>query len=229
MRWIYDIVSLFFPNICNSCDSVLYQNEDIICSRCLLTLPKTKFHYHQQNPVTEIFDGRLTIESAAAFLYYSKGGRVQHMIHNFKYKKNLELGRLLGRLFGNDLRKSSLFNNVEAVIPIPLHESKQKLRGFNQSEVFGRELAAVLKIDFLADVLIREKVTTTQTRKSRFERWKNVDDVFRVTQPEKIRGRHILLVDDVVTTGATVEAAGLTLLDVPDVTISLAFLAVASH
>ncbi len=90
-------------------------------------------------------------------------------------------------------------------------------------------LAAVLKIDFLADVLIREKVTTTQTRKSRFERWKNVDDVFRVTQPEKIRGRHILLVDDVVTTGATVEAAGLTLLDVPDVTISLAFLAVASH
>jgi len=154
MRWIYDIVSLFFPNICNSCDSVLYQNEDIICSRCLLTLPKTKFHYHHQNPVTEIFDGRLTIESAAAFLYY------------YLDKKNLELGRLLGRLFGNDLRKSSLFNNVEAVIPIPLHESKQKLRGFNQSEVFGRELAAVLKIDFLADVLIREKVTTTQTRKS---------------------------------------------------------------
>jgi ComF family protein len=229
MRIVEDFIGLFFPRICNACEAVLLKNEETICTRCLHTLPRTNFHLHRQNPVTEVFWGRLPIESASAYLYFAKAGRVQHLIHQFKYKGQLEVGRLLGTMFANDLHKSPYFKNIEGVIPVPLHWSKQKARGFNQSEVFGRAMATAMNVPLMDDVLKREKATATQTRKSRFERWKNVSYVFKLTNPERIAGKHILLVDDVITTGATIEACASAVLDVSGTKVSLAFLAMAAH
>ncbi|MBE0637839.1 MAG: ComF family protein [Bacteroidales bacterium] len=229
MILIDDIIGLFFPRICTACEAVLLKNEETICTRCLFTLPRTNFHLHSENPVTELFWGRVPLQSATAYLYFAKAGRVQHLIHQFKYKGNLEAGRLLGKMYGNDLHRSELFAGVEAIVPVPLHWSKQKARGFNQSEVFGREMASAMNVPLLTDILFREKATATQTRKSRFDRWQNVSYVFNLTNPDKIAGKHILLVDDVVTTGATIEASASVLLAVPGVKISLAFLAMAAH
>lgn len=229
MRLVDDIVGLFFPKICNACGAVLLRNEETICTRCLYTLPRTNFHQHSENPVKELFWGRLPIRSATAYLHFAKAGRVQHLIHQFKYKGKLEVGRTLGRMYGNDLRASPYFKDIEAIIPVPLHWSKQKSRGFNQSEIFGREMAIAMNVPIITDVLIREKATATQTRKSRFERWQNVSYVFKLENSEKIAGKHILLVDDVITTGATIEASASALLEVPGVKVSLAFLAMASH
>ncbi len=229
MRIVSDFIGLFFPKICNACEAVLLKNEETICTRCLHTLPRTNFHLHRENPVTEVFWGRLPIESASAYLYFAKAGRVQHLIHQFKYKGQLEVGRLLGTMYGNDLRKSPYFENIAGIIPVPLHWSKQKTRGFNQSEVFGRAMATAMNAQLMKDVLIREKATTTQTRKTRFERWENVSYVFKLTNPERIAGKHVLLVDDVITTGATIEASASALLEVPGTKVSLAFLAMAAH
>lgn len=224
-----DLIGLFFPRICNACEVVLLKNEETICTRCLYSLPRTNFHLHRENPVTELFWGRVPVQSATAYLYFAKAGRVQHMIHQFKYKRKLEVGRMLGKMYGNDLLKSVYFADVDAIIPVPLHWSKQKKRGFNQSKVFGLEMAAAMNVPLISDVLVREKATETQTRKSRFERWQNVSYVFKLINAEKIAGKHILLVDDVVTTGATIEASASVLLEVPGTRVSLAFLAIAAH
>lgn len=224
-----DFIGLFFPKVCYACDNVLLKNEETICTRCLVDLPRTNFHLHRDNPVSELFWGRVNIKAASAFLYFAKAGRVQHLIHNFKYKGKLEVGRTLGRMFGSDLKQSPDFSGIDLLIPVPLHWSKQKTRGFNQSEIFGREMAAAMGIPIVTDALVREKATSTQTKKSRFERWQNVGYVFRVAKPEKIAGKHILLVDDVVTTGATIEASASLLLEVKDTMVSLGFLAVARH
>jgi competence protein ComFC len=229
MTLLHDFIGLFFPKVCCACDNVLLKNEETICTRCLVSLPRTNFHLHRDNPVAELFWGRIIIQSATAFLYFSKAGRVQHLIHNFKYHGKLEVGRMLGKMFGEDLKKSDQFRNLDGIVPVPLHWSKQKARGFNQSEVFGREMAAALKVAFINDALVREKATATQTKKTRFERWQNVNYVFRLARPEKIRGKHILLVDDVVTTGATIEASAGILLEQPETRVSLGFLAVASR
>jgi len=229
MRLMDDVIGLFFPRLCNACQALLFKNEEIICTRCLLSLPRTNFHLHHDNPVMETFWGRIPLESATAYLYFSKAGHVQHLIHQFKYKGQLEAGRMLGRMFGKDLLQSPYLKNVEIIIPVPLHWSKKKARGFNQSEIFGQEIATVMGIPLLSDVLIREKATATQTRKSRFERWQNVNYVFSVINPAKIEGKHILLVDDVITTGATIEASASALLEVPGTKVSVAFLATASH
>lgn len=222
-----DLIGLFFPRLCCACRDVLLRNESTICTRCLSTLPKTDFHQHEDNPVASIFWGRIPIQHATAFLYFTKAGRVQHMLHQFKYRGDLEVGRLLGKLFGQQLKDNEKFKEVEAIIPIPLHPTKLKQRGFNQSEIFGNEMASQMRIPILTDVLTREKMTQTQTRKSRFERWLNVSYGFRVHHPEKISGKHILLIDDVVTTGATIESAASALLEVPGLKISVAFLAIS--
>ncbi len=229
MTLVRDFIGLFFPKVCYACDNVLLKNEETICTRCLIDLPRTNFHLHRENPVSELFWGRVNIQAASAFLYFAKAGRVQKLIHNFKYKGKLEVGRTLGRMFGSDLKQSPNFSGIDLLIPVPLHWSKQKARGFNQSEIFGREMAAAMGIPMITDALVREKATSTQTKKSRFDRWQNVSYVFRVAKPEKIAGKHILLVDDVVTTGATIEASASLLLEMEGTQVSLGFLAAARH
>jgi len=226
---INDFISLIFPQVCASCGKSLYKNEHSICTYCSYHLPKTNYHTDNANPVAKIFWGRINIYSAAAYYNFGKGGKVQHLVHQLKYRGQKEIGVTLGKFYGYDLRKSDAFNTVETVIPVPLHPKKKKKRGYNQSECFAEGLAESMnaKTDFTT--LFRATDSETQTRKSRFNRWKNVETIFQLKDVKLLEGKHILLVDDVVTTGATLEACAQTLLRIPGVKVSIATIAFASH
>lgn len=227
MNIFEDFISLLFPRICIACGNKLFRNENIICSLCTYMLPKTNFHLLTDNPVSKMFWGRVNLESAASFLYFRKGGRVQRMIHYLKYRGHKEIGIHLGSLYGRELTSSELFNNVEVIIPVPLHVKKLKKRGFNQSTQFANGLGESMGKDVANDVLIRKIHSATQTKKSRYERWQNVEQIFAVNHIDKIAGKHILLVDDVVTTGSTLEACAQILSTVTGVQISIATIAFA--
>ena len=224
-----DFVSLIFPTICASCGKSLYKNEQSICLYCCYNLPKTNYHLQTENPVTTLFWGRVAVYSAAAYFNFGKGGKVQHLIHELKYKGNQEVGITLGKMYGVDLAQSDLFNSVSVIIPVPLHAKKLKKRGYNQSECFAKGLAETMAVAVDLKTLIRAKASETQTKKSRFSRWKNVETIFQLKENKSLQGKHILLVDDVITTGSTLEACVQTLLQIPDVKISIATIAYANH
>jgi ComF family protein len=223
-----DFISLFYPQVCLHCGNSLYKDEELICTFCRYKLPKTNYHLLKNNPVSKVFWGRATIESAAAFLFFTKGGMVQDLLHQLKYKGKKELGVLLGKLFAYELKKSILFDGIQTIIPVPLHPRKQGLRGFNQSEQISLGISQVLKLEMDTKSLIRKRFTSSQTRKNRYDRWLNVGDMFEVTNKEKLHEKHILLVDDVITTGATLEGCAQALSSIPGIKISIACLAMAS-
>lgn len=171
--------------------------------------------------------GKAPVYSAAAFYFFTKGGKVQQLLHNLKYNGKKELGYEIGKLYGLELKSAPLFNNVECVIPVPLHQIKLKKRGYNQSDFFADGLAESLQIPSHKEILFRAKATSTQTKKSAFERWLNVDSIFKLRNENKIEGKHILLVDDVITTGSTFESCASALLSVPGTKVSVAAIAVA--
>jgi ComF family protein len=224
-----DFISLIFPELCASCGNNLYKNEDIICTWCVYHLPKTNFHLYNDNPIAKIFWGRINIHSAAAFYGFNKGGRVQHLVHQLKYKGRKEIGHALGKLYGSDLKKAENFCSVQTVIPVPLHPKKIKKRGYNQSEAFASGIAESMAAEPDFKTLYRAKESETQTKKTRFSRWENVETIFQLRDQRAHTGKHILLVDDVVTTGATLEACAQTLLQIPDVKISVATIAYAAN
>jgi ComF family protein len=226
MNFIHDFISLIYPNICASCGNSLWKHEKIICTFCDLHLPRTDFHLDQDNPVSRIFWGRVMIESAASLYYFNKGNRVQHLVHQLKYKGRKDIGICLGEKYGQMLRNSPLFDTVNLIVPVPLFKKKLMQRGYNQSEQFAEGLSRTMHIPYDGRVLLRTRATETQTRKSRFRRWQNVDGLFAVTDPAKLSGHHILLVDDVITTGATIEACIQEMIKVPDTLISVASIAV---
>src|SRR5512138_1681872 len=206
MLWIEDFVSLVFPRVCACCGNSLWKHEEVVCTACTYHLPRTGFHLVEENPVTMTFRGRARIESGGSFLWFSKGSKTQRLIHQLKYKGRKDVGTWLGEQYGRDLVRSPLFSSSEVIVPVPLHQKKYMKRGYNQSELFAQGLAKSMKIPVEAKVLARTKATQTQTRKSRFSRWENVSEIFDVSLPGKVEGAHILLVDDVITTGATLEA-----------------------
>ncbi len=222
-----DLISLFYPRICLSCGNVLFKNENVLCFSCLYKLPKTGFHLLEENPVARQFWGKIYFTSAASLYYFTKGSSVQHLVHQLKYKGYKEIGEYLGRLYGRDLRQSPLFNGISAVIPVPLHPRKLALRGYNQAEWFAAGLAASMQVELDITTLVRIHASETQTRKSRFRRWENVREIFRITDTHRHAGKHVLLVDDVITTGSTLEAAGHSLLTIPGIKISVASIACA--
>lgn len=227
MSLLNDFISLFFPRVCQACGATLFKSEDVICTFCNYRLPRTNFHLEEDNQISRIFWGRVDIASAAAFYFFRKGSRVQHLIHRLKYKGEKEIGIFIGKQYGFDLKESKLFNTVEVVIPVPLHPKKQKKRGYNQSEQFAIGLAEAMQIEMDEKNLVRSVATETQTRKSRFKRWENVKEIFVVKDAEKLEGKHILLVDDVITTGATIESCANALLKISDIKVSVAAIAVA--
>jgi len=173
--------------------------------------------------------GRVKLENVSAYFYFSKGGKVQHLMHQFKYRGRHEIGVYFGKLYGTDLKQADSFRDVEMVIPVPLHPKKLRKRGYNQSEKFGAGLAQSMEIALESKILIRTYASETQTRKSRFSRWENVKEIFTVKEPEKIANKHVLLVDDVITTGATMEACANHLLEVEGTRVSVASLACTMH
>ncbi len=223
--WLTDLFGLFFPNVCVACGRTLNRQEEILCTSCLYKLPRTGFHMHRENLVAEAFWGRVELHSAASFMFFSKKGKVQKLMHVLKYKGRKEVGVYLGRLFGKDLKESPLFNTVEVIVPVPLHPKKLRKRGFNQSVMIARGIGEALGVTVSADNLVRTVYTSSQTKKSRYDRWQNVKGVFRVNNPEQFEHKHILVVDDVLTTGATMEACVHPLLDITGARVSVATLA----
>lgn len=229
MIWLSDFLSLIFPRICSGCGNTLWQHEEVICRLCEFHLPKTRFHTYQDNPVARIFIGRVPVSSAMAFLYFHKGNTVQRLIHQLKYKGRKDIGVFLGKLYGAELYGSAFSDPPDLIVPVPLHRKKYMKRGYNQSEQFAIGLSEALHIPLNRHILTRTRFTETQTRKNRFLRWQNVRNIFEVNRPVQWKGMHILLVDDVVTTGATLEACAEALLSIPEVTVSVACIATAKH
>ena len=224
-----DFIALIFPHICVSCGKSLYKNEHSICTYCAYYLPKTNFHLENDNPIAKIFWGRVPVFSAAAYYGFNKGGKVQHLIHQLKYKGQEHIGVSVGKLYGFELKYCEDFNCVDAIVPVPLHPKRQKKRGYNQSDCFAEGLAESMNVDADYKTLFRAVESETQTKKSRFNRWQNVESIFQLRDPAMIEGKHILLVDDVITTGATLEACANTLLQVPGVKVSIVAMAYAAH
>ena len=222
-----DFMSLFFPRICAACGNSLLKREDTICLSCEFHLPRTNFHLLQDNPVFNLFRGKVNLESAASYLYFNKGSKAQSLIHQLKYKDRRDIGICLGKQYGQYLKTSPLFNNVQLILPVPLHPKKLKKRGYNQSEQFALGLSQSMSLPIINNVLVRIKETDTQTNKSRIKRWENVADVFAIRNKEIIENKHVLLVDDVITTGATLESCAKTLELITGVKISVVTIAVA--
>lgn len=226
-RLAHDVISLLFPNTCNGCELPLYPGEKAICTHCLYDLPYTDFHLHSANRVAKQLWGRLPFAAAMAMLYFKKNTKIQNLIHNLKYKGKTEVGYELGKLLGERLATSGNYTAIDYIVPVPLHPKKERLRGYNQSNFIADGVAEILGAPVLKQSLIRKKITETQTRKSRFIRYENMLSVFELNKPEQFVNKHVLLVDDVITTGATTEACGNTLLQGGVKKLSIASLAFA--
>jgi ComF family protein len=231
MSYLYDIwddfISLLFPRLCHACGNHLLKNEYLICTQCFISIPRTNYHLTPDNPVEQLFWGRCRISRGAAFSFYNKGSRIRKLIHKLKYNGIKELGFELGRIYGLSLKNSGFISDLDVIIPVPLHPSKLRERGFNQSEYISKGIAEVTGLQLDIKTLIRIRASDTQTKRSRYERWMNVEGIFAVTDSESIRGKHILLVDDVITTGSTIDACTSELLRVDNVRVSIAALAVS--
>lgn len=207
-----DFISLFYPRYCRGCFNSLVKGEDLICTQCLLEMPKSYYHLYRDNPFFQKFRGRLPVKHVMALFKFVKESRVQQVLHALKYKQQPELGEMLGRIYGQDLVEADYAGSFDLIIPVPLHYSRRKLRGYNQSEEFGKGLSQILDVPCDDTYMIRAAKTQTQTHKSKLSRWENVNRIFQVPDPGPIAEKRILLVDDVVTTGATLEACGEALL-----------------
>lgn len=224
---ISDVLEMIFPSMCITCEERLATQEKYICFNCWHDLPVTNFHRNPDNKVAQLFWGRVELENATSFFSYKKGSKYQHLIHFIKYKGLKELGFETGRKFGFVLAESEAFKAVDLIVPVPLHPKKERKRGFNQSYWIADGIADVLKKPISEKNLFRKTFTTTQTRKNRFERWQNVDGIFGINKADEFLGKHILLIDDVVTTGATLEACAFQILNLQGTKVSIATLAFA--
>jgi ComF family protein len=222
-----DFVSLIFPAHCLACENSLVKGENLVCTHCMLQMPQTNYHLDPDNALKKRLAGRIAVEYVMALFKFSKNGRVQGILHALKYKGQPELGVMLGHVYGERLRSSTCFKSFDLIIPIPLHPSRLRRRGYNQSAKFAEGLSAEMDIPFSDSVMVRKIKTATQTRKSKLNRWQNVDEVFGVTNPDEVKNKRILLVDDVITTGATLEACGNQLLNAGCLNLSIACIAEA--
>lgn len=212
-RYTEDLINLLFPDLCNGCGKLLYRGEKDICTKCLYDLPYTDFHLYEDNLVAKQLWGRLPLNAAMAMLYFKKGTKVQNLMHSLKYKGKTEVGITLGKLLAKKLSQSEFYADIDIIVPVPLHQKKLRQRGYNQSEYIATGLATALDLSVSTTHLLRNKATETQTKKARYTRYENMQDVFSVKNETELLNKHILLVDDVITTGATLEACGNTLLN----------------
>lgn len=216
---------LFFPHSCAGCGSDLLDHDQLLCMHCLHDLPFTNFHLFANNPVEKIFWGRADLVSAASLLYFTKDSSLQNAMHQFKYKSKKELGFYFGRMIGKSLMGSNRFKNIDAIIPLPLFISKEKKRGYNQSTILCEGISDVIHAEVLKNAVVRSVATETQTKKNRIERWINIEGKFELKNEEILQNKHVLLVDDIITTGATLEACAAVLQNINNIQISIATLA----
>lgn len=201
-----DINTILFPHLCFGCNARLYRGEKVLCALCRDELPITDHNYSTENAVDKAFYGRVRIKKGAAFLYFEEKGIVKNLIHHLKYQGQSQIGGFLGDWFGSQLKNSVSPPKIDLVIPVPIHPKKRRKRGYNQVDEFGKKLAAHLGAKFDDSILLKTRHTPTQTTKNRWQRWKYQEDEYRVRHPDQLRDKRILLVDDVITTGATLES-----------------------
>ena len=223
MPLLNDFISLFYPDICLACGKNLSKGEDTLCTICMSELPATGFHKWAENPVAEAFWGKQQIARAIDLYYFHTGRRIQQL----KYKGKQEIGVYLGKLYGHELQAAGQFADVDYIVPVPLHPAKLRKRGYNQSECFAAGLEESMNAKMDTKNLIRATETSTQTKKSRIERWQNVQSVFQIKDEKLFENKHILVVDDVITTGATMEGCLEKLKDIKGIRLSVAAIAVA--
>ena len=224
-QFLRSLLHLFFPHTCCGCNTELLTEDILFCLYCEAFMPLTRFEYFASNPVEKIFWGRVEIQAAAAHVYFTNGSSIQQSLHLLKYKKRKQVGEYFGIRMGMAIRQSNRFSQCEVIIPLPLFAAREKKRGFNQAKLIAEWISTQLHIPVISDAVIRFKKTETQTNKSRIQRWKNMESTFKIRDQQSIRGKHILLVDDVITTGASLEACALVLQNIEGVRVSICCLA----
>jgi len=221
-----DLAYLFFPIYCAACDSPLYKNERILCTSCRHKLPLGNFHKVNAKKIEKVFYGRAKVENATSLLLFEKDSLVQNLMHNLKYRGQEEIGTELGRWLGKELSQSSHYQMIDSVIPVPLHPKRLRERGYNQVEKFGREIAKKLATEYMDNILKKNSYNEKQSKKNRLLRWDNASETFGIQNESLLINKHILLVDDIVTTGATLEACIHVLKTIPGIKISIATMAI---
>lgn len=233
MRWLASytdsFVRLFYPLLCKACGNEVFRQDNLLCWRCLEELPFTKFEQFAENPVKHIFTGRLRLQEASSLIYFNKDSITQAIVHRIKYQGEKELGVFMGEMMGNLLVQQERYQKIDVIIPLPLNEKKLRQRGFNQAALLANGIANKLEKPVQASAVVRTQYTATQTKKNRIQRWMNVEHVFDISNQQTLENKHVLLVDDVITTGATMEAMGAVLLKIPGLKLSLCSLAYASR
>ncbi|MEY2670377.1 MAG: hypothetical protein RLZZ577_693 [Bacteroidota bacterium] len=221
------LLRLFFPPTCAGCQSVLMSNENVICTKCRHEIPLTQHHKNPENDAYKKFYGRIPVEQVSALVYFHKKGIVQELIHSLKYRGQEAIGTVLGEWYGEELKSSQLLQTVDAIIPVPLHPKKFRERGYNQVTEFGNALAKKLEIPVNNSILYRQVYSKTQSQKNRLGRTEGIDTIFDISFDEKDHNKHFLLIDDVITTGATLEVCAKALLKIPGTKISIVCMAMA--
>ena len=218
---INDFLQLFYPRLCILCESQLTEAEQHICMHCFCDLPRTNYHLRLHNPALKLFAGTMQINKILSFLLFEKDGKVQQLIHSIKYYGNKRLAKYLGRIAAIEMKADGLFKGIDLLIPVPLHPKKERKRGYNQSEWIAKGIETVCQCPIEKNVLYRILYTDSQTRKTIYERHLNVEEIFSIQNADLLKGKHILLIDDVITTGATLNACIRTLSAIPGIHISI--------
>lgn len=218
---INEINNILLPRVCFGCNAQLFSGEHILCAVCRHDVPLTDYNYLEENEVDRIFYGRIPIKKASSFVFFSKNGVVKNLLHWLKYKNQEQIGGFFGDWCGAHLKEDGQLNHIDAVVPVPLHPKKQKKRGYNQVALFAQKIAENLGAEFCDDWLIKVKNTKTQTKKGRHWRWESSKDAFQLNTSNHNTFKHVLLVDDVITTGATIEACAQTLLKQENIEVSV--------
>jgi len=216
-----DFIDLFYPSLCICCKNRLVNQEPFICLECLSTLPLANHLETEGDHLEKLFYGRLQLENIACFGYFTKGGKFQKIIHEIKYKNNKDLAIYIGKLCGNKLKDSNFIKDIDYIVPVPLHPNRLKKRGYNQSLLLAQGIAEKINLPIIDNNLIRLKDNDSQTTKSKIERWNNIDKIFEVEDKSVFQNKHILIIDDVITTGATIEICTKTILKETKTQISI--------